>query len=106
MALTVTDEMRAAVHAEDCAARGHDIDINNAFSSDGSAEGQLDVRGHAGQIAHLACRRCGQVWLITEDPGTSYDDAVAKEKARVKDPDSVKPKPRADPKPAKGPKGT
>lgn len=109
MALEVTEEMRQAVYAADCDALGHIPDVSPAIMSepatgpDGSARITVG-NSDATLLPHLRCRRCGHVWLVIEDPGTSYDDAVAKEKARVKDPDSVKPNPRKDPQPVKEPK--
>ncbi|MFC5996962.1 hypothetical protein ACFQE5_22380 [Pseudonocardia hispaniensis] len=96
MAIELTDEIRQAVHDEDCATQGHDLDVSGAMTGHGGppTNGRWEVRGPDGQIAHLACRRCGRVWLLIEDAGRGYTDAVTRLKARVKDPAWVQPLPR------------
>lgn len=87
MAIEVTDEMRQAVHEEDCARLGHDFALEDAFQSvpGGSPYPQLGARDSEA-IPHLRCRRCARVFLIIEDGGNDYDDAAEKLKARLKNP--------------------
>lgn len=87
--MDVTDEMRMAVYAADCEATGHDIDNVNTLLRMSDLAGPDDDT-----LPHLTCNRCRQVWVLAADPGADYPDAVAKEKARVKDPDRIKPRRR------------
>lgn len=90
MAITLTDDMRAAVHAEDCERLGHDFAFDAAFQSDPhTSRPSLDSRD-AGKMPHLSCRRCGSVWLIIEDAGSSYADAESRLARRLKDPRAVR----------------
>jgi hypothetical protein len=82
----LTDDIRQAVHDEDCARLGHHIDTNTAVLWGGGSE---RVEGPAGQMPHFSCRRCGRVWIVVADPGRGYDDAEAKFRARLKDPASA-----------------
>lgn len=114
MAIEVTEEMRQAVYAADCDVKGHAFQIGDLFHSlpipaeqrDGVGDPFKKILGSRDEtkLPSISCSRCNQVWLVIEDPGASYDDAMTKLKERVKDPDSVKPKPRKDPKPVKAPK--
>lgn len=111
MAIEVTEEMRAAVYAADCDVKGHAFQIGDLFHSlpipaeqrDGVGDPFKKVLGSHDEdkLPSISCSRCNKVWLVIEDPGSSYDDAVAKLKNRVKDPDSVKPVSKK----AKDPKG-
>jgi len=100
MTTPVTPEMREAVYAEDCKKNGHILDITNMFqnSDEDSIAGRHapDVQGPDDEtFAHIFCRRCGRVWIVLEDSGRDYDQAVKKFqkllKADNKDKD-VKPK--------------
>jgi hypothetical protein len=92
VAVELTDEMRHAVHLDDCARLGHQIDLNTVFSMEGS---RARIQGpDASKIAHLLCMHCGQVWMVIEEPGSDYLDAENKLKARMKDPSTVQPQPR------------
>ena len=91
MAITVTDEMRQAVHEEDCGRLGHDLALDDAFQFiPGSLSPRLGARD-AKTIPHMRCRRCGHVFLILEDGGSDYAEAEAKFKARLKDPSKLRP---------------
>lgn len=98
MAIEVTDEMRRAVYEADCAAHGHILDTSSAVGNDGDVHPERytpSVIGpDADTLPHIRCQRCTKIWLVIEDPGDDYADAVAKLKARVRDPESVKPRPR------------
>lgn len=97
MAIEVTDEMRAAVYAADCTEQGHQVSVQEAIRPDPDApvgSYRMDVRGPDGEIAHLRCTRCGQVWLVIEEPAVDYAGAVSRLRARVKNPDEVVPKTR------------
>lgn len=89
MAIELTDETRKAVHDEDCARLGHQLNIANAMLWEDNSGGR--VRGPAGKLAHIKCDRCGQVWLVIEVPGLSYEDIVTKMRARLVDPNSLVP---------------
>ncbi len=108
MAIEVTEEMRQAVYEADCDIKGHAFQIGDLFHSlpipdeqrDGVGDPFKKILGSRDddKLPSISCSRCNKVWLVVDEPGASYDDAVTKLKNRVKDPDSVKPKPRKDPK--------
>lgn len=101
MAIEITEEMRRAVYAADCARLGHMFNLRNAVgvvadTADGTPA--ADVRGpDADTLAHLYCDRCPKVWLLVEEPGEDYADAVASMRGRLKDPEWLKPRPRKAP---------
>jgi hypothetical protein len=86
VAIALTDEMRQAVHDEDCARLGHQLDTRNALVYE---VGNERVQGPVGQEPHFSCRRCGRVWIVVAEPGRGYDDADRKFRARLKDPASA-----------------
>jgi len=90
VSVNITDEMRAAVHDEDCSNLGHDINLETAFMvSDTVPRAQFGSRD-PNKMPHLSCLRCGRVWLVLEDAGTSYAEAEAKFTGRLKDPGKVR----------------
>lgn len=87
----ITDEVRRAVYAADCTYWGHQYDFRSAVGGT-DRPNPNDERGMpmpvlrapaAGQIPHLRCGRCGAVWLVVDEPGRDYDDAVTNLAARV-----------------------
>lgn len=116
MAIEVTEEMRQAVYEADCDVKGHAFQIGDLFHSQPVPAEQRDAVGNPfkkvlgshedDKLPSISCGRCNKVWLVIEDPGSSYDDAVTKLKNRVKDPDSIKPIPKKakDPKDPGAPK--
>lgn len=76
--MEITDEVRAAVLAEQCATAGHILDISELIGNDAAVNPEeMTVRVKARRddtIAHIRCKRCGRVWLVVVD-GPSYDDA-------------------------------
>ncbi len=93
--MVVTPEMRQAVYDADCVDFGHRFEIRTMFFGEGYA---MDLVGPNGRLPHVTCNRCGKVWLVSQDFGLNYDDAVAKTKALLKDPDQFKPKVQPVPK--------
>ena len=94
MAVILTDEMRAAVHDEDCARLGHDIAVDNALVVADQTTMRPDVGSHdPTKMPYLYCRRCGRVWLVLEDVGIGYADAVSRLAARLIDPTKTRVKP-------------
>ncbi len=89
----ITPEIRQAVLEAECQRVGHSPTFRNALMSLPDVGG-IEVIGPPDKVAHLFCQRCGKVWIVVEDPGTSYADAVSKLRSRMKDPDSVRPRPR------------
>lgn len=81
MATEITDEMRAAVLAEQAANCVHIYDMQNVF-----APGALDANGipvsvvaapDEGLLPHIRCGGpCGRVWIVCPTPGDTYDQAV------------------------------
>jgi|SRR5688500_3847613 len=70
----VTQAMRLAVYAADCARLGHVVTLDHAVQFDGLV-GRIE--GPQDQLPHLTCMRCTKVWLIVEAPGDDYDSAEA-----------------------------
>lgn len=81
MTLELTDEIRRAVHVEDCAARGHDIELSTMIRPRDTA--RFSVEGSNGHLPHIFCRTCGLTWMVIEIPGDGYDDALARLQARL-----------------------
>ena len=81
----LTDEMRQAVHDEDCFRLGHTMETRNAVMWNNSNFNDGQLYGPNGRIPHLNCSRCGRVWLVVGDePGSDYEDALARFRNRVK----------------------
>lgn len=97
--MDVTDDMRKAVYEADCAAYGHLLDIANCFGHQpGSNPGTYasTVCGpDSDTLPHLTCRRCHKVWLVIEEPGDCYADAVARLAASTPA-DLTRPAPKPD----------
>lgn len=72
--IEVTQAMRLAVYAQDCARLGHVVTLDNALKFDGLVG---RVEGPEDQLPHLTCMRCTKVWLVVEAPGDDYDTAEA-----------------------------
>lgn len=92
MAIEITDEMRKAVYAADCLAQGHVFNFGSVVSS-GANNGNTTIDVQApdpDEMPHLTCYRCGKVWLVMEEPGDGYDDAISLLKSRAKDPTQFK----------------
>jgi len=90
VSVNITDEMRAAVHDEDCSNLGHDMSLDTAFLiMDTVPRAQFGSRD-PDKMPHLSCLRCGRVWLVIEDAGASYADAEAKLTGRLKDPKKLR----------------
>jgi hypothetical protein len=84
-AIEVTPEVRKAVYAQDCLDKGHVFDFGKAVAS---WDHKLDVASSdPDEMPHLTCLRCDKTWLIIEEPGDGYDDAIVKLKKKMKDSD-------------------
>lgn len=80
MTIEVTDEMRQAVYEADCAAKGHMFVFDKVFQTDG---GVPVVSGpDESTLPYVRCQRCTKVWLLIDEPGNDYTDAVAKLRGR------------------------
>lgn len=94
--MDITDEMRRMVRRQDCELYGHKFDLINLIGGT-DVPNPNDVRGFpmpmlrardVTKLPHITCETCGAVWLVIDDPGDDYDDAVEKLAQRVK---NVKP---------------
>lgn len=94
MPIEVTDEMRRAVYAADCEKDGHLLSIRECISNDPEVHPDRNtptVRAtDPERVPHLLCQRCRKVWLVIEDSGDGYDDAVRKMSERLKDPSALR----------------
>lgn len=71
MAITITDEMRQAVHAEDCERNGHLVDLTNMFER-GQGTGRGNIRSSDGSLPHIVCTHCGATFIVDEVPAPDY----------------------------------
>lgn len=81
MDIEITDELRAAVYADDCQSQGHMPDMMIGYGPQDDVdilEGRPGPSGEKDDLPHVQCRRCKRVWIILADsPGTSYEQAEA-----------------------------
>lgn len=101
MAIDVTEEMRAAVYADDCGRLGHVPNFRNVFGQSWGSFMEIGGPDDA-TLPHVTCERCGQVWLLLPQPYSTYQAAVADVQGRVKDAELVKPRPRKPPRARSG----
>ena len=95
MAIELTDEMRDAVHIEDCARDGHVPNVSKMFGNSDTFTLSVDVLGpDDGTLPYVYCTRCFYVWLVMPEPSRNYQEAIAKLRALLKDVESIKPKRR------------
>jgi hypothetical protein len=73
----ITDEMRQAVHAEDCAAAGHLLDFGAMMTYEQVAGRSVLHVGSPDelQLPHIRCTRCTRVWIVFPAEGWGYEDA-------------------------------
>ena len=80
MAIVITDEMRAAVLAEQAAKCVHVYDMYNLLAPSGADANGIPISVVAardeGLLPHLRCSLCNQVWVVCPTPGNTYDQAV------------------------------
>lgn len=86
--MEITEEMRRAVYAQDCAQYGHVPDYSNL------AVGTEPRALNDQQLPHVVCRRCQLVWVMMPIEGSNYDDAATKLRGKLKNPDDARPRPR------------
>lgn len=100
MAVQLTDEIRRAVRAEDCALNGHTLDTRGMIMVDTATTKGGTLRTDIGgpdenTLPFLSCTNCGAVWLVWPQEFESYDAAVAAVRGLMKTPDVLKPKKRS-----------
>jgi hypothetical protein len=81
--IEITDEMRAAVLAEMCAAQGHVYSLTSAVDVGPSGS---TIKAKDDRLPHISCARCGRVWLVQEESFASYDEAEQQMYDKLKDP--------------------
>jgi hypothetical protein len=90
--IIVTDEMRQAVYQADCDNNGHILAIENAIGNNLDVHPDKHIQTVMGPdtdtLPHLYCRRCGKVWLVIEDSGANYTEAVTKLTTRIQSKDT------------------
>lgn len=89
MDFELTDEIRQAVYDDDCARRGHAINVTSAVSgnlNDTTGENVADVMGPDDDtLPHLTCWRCNRVWLVIPTSGVNYKDTMMKVREQIGD---------------------
>lgn len=73
-AVEITDEIRQAVHREDCERLGHQLNISNAFKARAAMNtGGLELAAmDETELPHVLCDRCGAAWIVLPAPGADY----------------------------------
>lgn len=103
----ITDVVRLAVYLEDCERYDHVYDYKNAVSL-----GDTPNPNHEGnwpnfevksifpdRMPYIECKRCSMVWIVVDEPGLGYDDALRKVRKRMGSPadrKALEPKPKQD----------
>jgi hypothetical protein len=90
--IKVTEEMRRAVFADMCERQGHAFTLDSLIQTtytDGFAGNHIKAKTD-GQLPHVRCSRCDKTWLVVDDPGEGYDNAVKKFRDRLKTGDPQK----------------
>lgn len=75
--IEITDEIRRAVHEEDCVVLGHMFDFSNVVRLGPDRNGSTMRARDEDALPHLTCTRCSRVWIVlpTATAGRGYDDA-------------------------------
>lgn len=95
--IQVTDEMRQAVHEDDCVRDGHTLDsqgmivLNDKSTKVGTLRADIGGPDDA-SFPHVRCVHCGVVWLVWPEPLADYDTAVMAVKGLMRNPDDLKPR--------------
>lgn len=73
----LNDQIRAAVHREDCERLGHQINISNLFKMrHDSNAGGVDLKSEDElKLPHLYCDRCDWTVMVLPVNGYGYEDA-------------------------------
>lgn len=75
MAIEVTEEMRRAVYAADCDRLGHQLNFRTLMTT-GSRGALMQIGAFDPDASpYVKCERCGQVWILIEQPGETYEAA-------------------------------
>lgn len=85
--MEVTPEMRRAVYELDCTAKGHMLAMDAVLPLSDPTPGARTVNDES---PHVSCRRCGKVWVIFEEAGNDYDDAIERTRGQLKDPERLR----------------
>lgn len=67
---------------EACELVGHMPVMDKLFAGGGLG---MRIANEDGGLPHIRCARCPTVWLVIEQPGLDYDDAVTKLDVELKD---------------------
>lgn len=76
--MELTDEIRQAVHTEDCERLGHQFDFTNTMAPDMTKAGRIKHRLGATddlKLPYVECTRCERVWIIVPEDSFGYEDA-------------------------------
>lgn len=77
--MQISDEVRAAVLAEQCETQGHDLVMNNVQTGAGQTGDRviMTVGCDGNRSPHVVCARCDRTWLVLEHGAIGYDAAEA-----------------------------
>lgn len=99
--------LRRAVYLDDCETHGHTFEYKHAVglsdvpnpNNQGNWPNYEVESGEQGRLPYIRCSRCGSVWIVIDEPGFGYDDALRKVRKRMgspADPTALQPKPRQE----------
>lgn len=87
----INEAVRRAVLLEECESYGHQFSMKNAVSvgetPNPNNEGDwpnLEVKSQdESQLPHIQCTKCHSVWIVIDEPGFGYDDALRRVQKRM-----------------------
>lgn len=85
----ITPELRAAVYAADCGAKGHIVGARWGADPTGDADTMPGRSELNDELPYVYCHRCGRVWIIVPYAGADYADAEQRALARVRPDDPL-----------------
>lgn len=105
---TINQAVRRAVYLVTCEEQGHDYDLGNLLRTgdtpnpnkqDSFPNTEVEAVDSDNKLPHLVCRRCGLVWILIDEPGFGYDDALSRVRKRMGSPadrKALKPRPKQE----------
>ena len=103
----ISDAVKRAVYLEHCEKHGHQFVMADAVSAGDTPNPNnqgnwpnLEVKARdENKLPHITCSYCDTVWIVFDEPGFGYDDAVRKVRKRLGsnvNPRAFRPKPKQE----------